>query len=541
MSGADPSTMPSRPEVERALLRAGSTPSQEEAEAFYARRVSDYAHTVGGVFLGLYLIGIVGTAIFIPGAFWAIHLHPAKLFNVGFSAAALFISYVTRRPNAPVWLVMGVDVALPTGVTLGFALLAPTVPPAFAFYFFPLLVAVMFLVVRAAVVPSLPRRTVAVGIAACIPVVIAGYELAAKSEPPLAVGPALIAAAIAVWCLGVIVVTAFVSRVIYGLHREIASAKKLGQYVMGELIGEGGMGAVYHAQHAMLRRPTAVKLLLPERAGPENIARFEREVQLTARLTHPNTVAVYDYGRTPDGVFYYAMEYLDGLSLEQLVERFGPQSDARVIHLLLQASGALLEAHSLGLIHRDVKPANMLLCERGGTPDMLKLLDFGLVKNLVPSQNLELTHTDAITGTPQYLAPESILEPSTIDARVDLYALGGVGYFLLCGEAAFGGQSVLEVCGHHLHTVPELPSLRLGAPVLPELEALVMRCLEKDRDRRPEDAHEVHEALLACAQKAPWSRSEAHAFWRAFRAEPRSSVPARKAPGQSSDTRTDAL
>jgi serine/threonine protein kinase len=379
-----------------------------------------------------------------------------------------------------------------------------------------------------------------IGLLSGIPVVLAAHQLATRAEPPVAFGPSFVAGGVAMWCLIIAFNTALVSRVIYGLHREVASAKKLGQYVLGELIGEGGMGAVYRAQHAMLRRPTAVKLLLPDRAGPENIARFEREVQLTARLTHPNTVAVYDYGRTPGGVFYYAMEYLDGLSLEELVRRFGPQPEGRVIHLLLQASAALVEAHSLGLIHRDVKPANMLLCERGGAPDVLKLLDFGLVKSLVASQSAELTHADAITGTPQYLAPESIVDPTKVDARVDLYALGGVGYFLLCGRPAFDGKSVLEVCGHHLHTAPMPPSERLGKPVLPELEALVLACLEKDRERRPRDAGGLHERLLECAARAPWSRDEAKAFWRSFRSGSERAESVRREGGQVSGLATDA-
>jgi serine/threonine-protein kinase len=536
-----PSTMPSRPEVERALLRAGSTASQEEADRFYAQRVADFGRTIGVVFSGLYLVGVVGVPFAFPGMFWAIHLHPAKLFNLGLAATALAISFVARRPHTPLWLITAFDVGLPLSVPVAIAAFAPTVPASIALYFFPLLVSALVLIIRAAVVPSPAARTFLIGMAAGVPVVDGGYELALTAKADLHVPLYVILIAQAVWCVAIAFATTNVSRVIYGLHREIASAKRLGQYVLGELIGEGGMGAVYRAQHAMLRRPTAIKLLLPERAGPENIARFEREVQLTARLTHPNTVAVYDYGRTPDGVFYYAMEYLDGLSLEELVRTFGPQPESRVIHILLQATGALLEAHSLGLIHRDVKPANILLCERGGTPDMVKLLDFGLVKSLLPSENPELTQTNSITGTPQYLAPESITEPATIDARVDLYALGGVGYFLLTGRPAFEGRSVLEICGHHLHTLPERPSERLGRPVLPELEALILACLEKQREKRPASALDVQERLQCCEKLAPWPRSEAHAFWREFRAEGRDSNRGAPAPGQLSDTRTDAL
>jgi serine/threonine-protein kinase len=189
-----------------------------------------------------------------------------------------------------------------------------------------------------------------------------------------------------------------------------------------------------------------------------------------------------------------------------------------VIHLLAQASAALCEAHSLGLIHRDVKPANIFVCERGGTPDMVKLLDFGLVKDLGPSEIVALTHAGSITGTPMYLAPESLLAPASIDGRVDLHALGAVGYFLLCGRPVFEANSVVELCGHHLHTTPLPPSEYADRPVLPDLQALILSCLEKDPHKRPKDAQGLHDALLAAAAKAPWSRREASEFWQAFRA-----------------------
>ena len=208
-----------------------------------------------------------------------------------------------------------------------------------------------------------------------------------------------------------IIVCVSISRIIYNLHREIRQAIRLGQYTLDEKLGEGGMGVVYRASHAMMRRPTAVKLLPLEKAGEASLARFEREVQQTARLTHPNTITIYDYGRTPDGVFYYAMELLDGASLQAVVDRDGPQPPGRVLRVLEMVAGGLAEAHDLGLIHRDVKPANIFLCRQGGEFDIAKVLDFGLVKIVEGPRDANLTHDGVVAGTPQYLAPEALTDP----------------------------------------------------------------------------------------------------------------------------------
>jgi serine/threonine-protein kinase len=344
------------------------------------------------------------------------------------------------------------------------------------------------------------------------------------------------------WAITSVALVTVTSRVIYGLRREVREAQKLGQYTLLEKLGEGGMGQVFRAQHAMLRRPTAVKLLHPERAfGPEDLARFEREVQLTAQLSHPNVVTVFDYGRTPDGVFYYAMELLDGHDLEETVERSGPLPAARAVHILVQVASALAEAHAVGLIHRDIKPANIILCARGRTCDVAKVVDFGLVKQLGPavddavvgerdargalSSGPDVSRVGSIVGTPMYLAPEAMGDPGSLDGRADLYALGAVAYFLLTGTVVFGGNSVMEACRHHVVSVVQPPSERLrmqrpDATIPEDLEQIVLRCLAKSPDDRPGSAKDLLEALAACSVAGTWSESEARAAWTSFRQRP---------------------
>jgi serine/threonine protein kinase/CHASE1-domain containing sensor protein len=299
------------------------------------------------------------------------------------------------------------------------------------------------------------------------------------------------------------------------LRRAVARSVSLGQYTLEEKIGEGAMGVVYRATHAMLRRPAAVKLLLKNRASEQDLLRFEREVQLTSRLLHPNTVSIFDYGRTADGVFYYAMEFLDGMDLECLVRDNGPLDSGRAIHVLAQVAGALAEAHLTGLIHRDIKPANIVLTERRDEPDVVKVVDFGLAKALeATASEPNITRGDAITGTPLYLAPEAITMPSTVDARADIYALGAVAYFLLTGEHVFSGATIVQVLTRHMTEQPLSPSERLGRPIAADLEALVLSCLAKDREFRPASAAALRAALLACEDTARYDVAAARNWWR---------------------------
>ena len=270
------------------------------------------------------------------------------------------------------------------------------------------------------------------------------------------------------------------------------------------------MGVVYRAHHGMMRRPTAIKLLRPEKAIAANLKRFEREVQLTARLTHPHTITIFDYGRTPDGIFYYAMEYLEGLGLDQLVAAEGPQPPGRTVHILRQVLEALAEAHGIGLVHRDVKPGNIILCERGGVSDVAKVVDFGLVKDLEAEGRT--THEATLVGTPLYLAPEAIRSPDA-DARADLYSVGAVAYFLLTGRHVFEGGTIIEICGHHLHTAPIPPSERLSRPLPDALEAWVLACLEKDPARRPPSAAEAAARLARCGLSGEWTPEQARDWW----------------------------
>ncbi len=305
---------------------------------------------------------------------------------------------------------------------------------------------------------------------------------------------------------------------------EEEKAKQLGPYTLEGKLGAGGMGVVYKARHALLRRPTAVKMLPVDKVGEDNLRRFEREVQLTATLSHPNTVAIHDYGRSADGVFYYAMEFLDGVDLETLVRRAGPLPPERVVHILQQVCGALEEAHHRGLVHRDIKPANIMVCRLGNRTDVAKVLDFGLVKELATDD--KVTHENTIAGTPAYIAPESVNNPTKVGPPADLYAVGAVAHWLLTARTVFSGSSVVEVFAHHLHTDPE-PLSRHAAGIPDALEKIVMACLAKQPAGRPASAKVLGRLLGEVPLANPWTDEAAHAWWDVFDAssEHRANVP----------------
>lgn len=417
-----------------------------------------------------------------------------------------------------------IDVGATFGGLSLFAVAFAVGPPAgFELALVMTLVTVSGLITRAVVVPGTARRTMWISTLCCVPALVTASVIAHRppmSEPTERWSLVASSAYVATWLSAAVALATLASRIIYGLSRRVREASELGQYTLEDKIGEGGMGAVYRARHALLRRPTAVKLLPPELAGERAVQRFEREVQLTSALTHPNTIAIYDYGRSQDGVFYYAMEYLEGITLEDLVVHDGPQPPGRVVHLVKQLCGSLSEAHGVHLIHRDVKPSNIVLCVRGGLADYVKVLDFGLVKEI--SASSKLSSTQRLVGTPAYLAPEAITKPNEVDHRVDLYAVGAVTYELLTGKPVFEGATIVEVCTKILHDQPVPPSERRGSPLPPALERLVLSCLSKDPSARPRSAAEISDALDGHAE--PWTEQDARRWWERRAAAVRSAV-----------------
>lgn len=297
------------------------------------------------------------------------------------------------------------------------------------------------------------------------------------------------------------------------LQGKVDAAQRLGRYQVERRLGEGGMGKVYLARHALLRRPTAIKVLESAAASEEAMARFEREVQVSSSLSHPNTIEIYDYGHSSHGDFYYAMEYVRGPTLATLVGAYGAQPEARVREILLQASGSVAEAHARGLIHRDLKPANIMLCERGGIRDFVKVLDFGLVRARDPSEDVSITQTRSLTGTPLYMSPEALEDPSGLDARGDVYQLGAVAYFLLTGRPPFEGDGLVEVLAKHMTQRPAQPAEVLGFPVSEGLSELILRCLAKSPDDRFADAGELFQAWSETEVTGEWTRVMASAWW----------------------------
>jgi serine/threonine-protein kinase len=377
-----------------------------------------------------------------------------------------------------------------------------------------LLLATQTLAIRAALVPSSLGHSLALVTVVGLPLTItSGLGWPAMFPADFHLVPrehAFLFIFGTIWWLFTSAVCSVIARIVHRLEAEVEVARRLGQYELGDKIGEGGMGVVYRARHALMKRPVAIKLLPPEQAGQEAIARFEREVQHASQLSHPNTVVIHDYGHTPAGVFYYAMELIEGATLEQIVHATGPMPSGRVVHVLRGVAGSLAEAHEQGLVHRDIKPANILLGPRGGEPDVVKVLDFGLVRSL--RTQAELTNAGALMGTPLYMSPEAIKSPDKVDARGDLYALGAVAYYLLAGRNVFEAGSAIEICAKHLHDPPE-PLLGRVPDLDPELERLVLACLAKEPEERPPSARALLDCLEQCPSRAAWTRARAQAWW----------------------------
>ncbi|MBX9679498.1 MAG: serine/threonine protein kinase [Gemmataceae bacterium] len=294
------------------------------------------------------------------------------------------------------------------------------------------------------------------------------------------------------------------------------AARKLGQYRLLRRLGAGGMGEVYLGEHMLLRRQCAIKVIRHEQSSDATaVSRFEREVQAMATLTHWNTVEVYDYGHDPEGTFYYVMEYLPGISLQDMVDRHGPLPASRAIYFLRQLCGALREAHGIGLIHRDIKPSNVIVCKRGGIEDVAKLLDFGLVQDLaVNPQDGKLTMQGSILGSPPFISPEQAIGKNEVDARTDIYALGGLAYFLLTGHPPFERESTMELLVAHIHEDPA-PIRRLESTAPEAVERVVMRCLRKKPDERFASVIELEHALAACPAADEWNCDLAAQWWEA--------------------------
>jgi serine/threonine-protein kinase len=496
----------------------------EARRKFLQRRVASYG-LVGGS-LGFFFVAVRIVDWIANPHPGRSPTHPSMVLHVLGASSLLLIWLLCRRRARSVVFIHVTDIVGTFLACTFYATTALFMPPAVQPHLIILLVLSFGLIARAIYVPSMAWRTGFLTAICAIPLLVVAFRIylnmdltpwedvfpAVAGETSRSIARDVVYWTAAWWMCTVIVCTS-ASRVIYGLRKQVHDIRMLGQYTLVEKLGEGGMGIVYRAEHAMLRRPTALKVLPVDKAGKKSITRFEKEVQTTAQLTHPNTVTIFDFGRTPEGLFYYAMEYLEGATLADVVVVDGPQPPERVVWILSQAAAALSEAHALNLVHRDIKPTNIMLLERNGHADVAKVLDFGLVKELERIETDSVTQAGAIAGTPQYLSPEAITAPGNVDARADIYALGAVGYFLLTGLHVFEGATVIEVCSAHLHDEPVPPSERIGNAIPEQLEALVLSCLAKDPDERPQSADEMRVALDSCRDIGEWTEADARSWW----------------------------
>ena len=384
----------------------------------------------------------------------------------------------------------------------------------------------MTVLARAIIVPSKVGRTARLSFLAILPVlgimwIWLGSRYWQRTTTFDIYAPGLTAINQTLLLLVVVTLAKVSSRILYDLRRSVREANELGQYLLEEKLGAGGMGEVWRARHRLLVRAAAVKLIRPELLAGTNVApevvlrRFEREALATAALRSPHTVHLYDFGQAEDGTLFYVMELLEGIDLEKLVSRFGPVPPERAIHILTQVCHSLAEAHQNGLTHRDIKPANIFVSGRGTETDFVKVLDFGLVRLRAGENNSNLLHTneESVGGTPAYVAPEIVLGEAAYDHRVDIYAVGCVAYWLLSGQLVFSGTSAMAMLADHARTAAPRLSSRTELPIPVDLEQLIMECLDKDPARRPASARELSQRMATCRVSESWTPARAEQWW----------------------------
>lgn len=492
--------------------RDTATLANEDSRGYLQARVRFFA-AVAFVLVGAHYL-FINTLRTLVGKPLSDFANPVAATHLGTFLVLLGCFGVAWRVKLSVRALSVLDAFTTLSFVFGLTLLGYSARDSWAPEMVVLMGGTLALVARATLVPSASKRTLLIGVLGGAIMVTGIYLISASAEQSHR--PAYYATIGASWAALSVAATVIASRTIYGLRQQVQAAERLGHYQLGARIGEGAMGIVYRAQHALLKRPTAVKLLRPEVAAKRTVERFRREILLTASLEHPSTVAVYDCGQSRDGNLYYAMELLDGVDFYSLIKRFGPLEPERVVHLLIQACGSLSEAHDAGLIHRDIKPGNMMLCRRGGVFDLLKILDFGLVKESAPDpEQAKVSAENQIVGTPLYMAPEAISDPAKVDNRTDLYSLGATAYFMLTGHHVFDADERDVVFRQQMEALPARPSSRAPAPIPEALENVILSCLEKKQLDRPASAAELGAALTSLNLAPAWTQARARAWWEA--------------------------
>jgi serine/threonine-protein kinase len=506
--------------VEAPTTRSARRPLPAEMLRDAARRLSVAALVMAvlwtnGLVLNVWVFPRIEFDTPIPGS-WP---YPGAPIAIGMILVSLGIAWFARRPGRDAHRILHISLVYEVVVAFAIAIVtyADPIPwaqrPALSFIVIVILLFPM-------IVPNSPGRTLAAGLAAAAMGVVGMAYAVLRGAPPPNPSQAFFLNLPAFMFAFIAVVPA---RILMQLGRQVTEARELGAYRLVEKIGEGGMGEVWRAEHRMLARPAAIKLIRPEVLGTDSgtsagttLQRFEREALATATLRSPNTIELYDFGIDDAGIFYYVMELLDGFDLYSLVERYGPASPARTAHLLRQACHSLGEAHREGMVHRDVKPANIFACRMGLDLDFVKVLDFGIVKTergSVPGGDVALTSEHMMSGTPAFMAPEAVTGDREPDHRVDIYALGCVAYWLLTGLLVFEAPHSMQMVLRHVNDEPVPPSRRTELEVPDSLERIILACLAKDPDDRPATARDLDALLADTGLDAGWSVEQRERWW----------------------------